>query len=482
MLSVCLALSYSVMRSQTMSVQIQANSNLRVRAIQAARTGLAAGLHQMRQSTWAGVNTTLAGFTSNTDGYSVTYSTGDPSLTSANPNYADYPWRVTLNVVGQATDPTNPGVAATSTLQAVVRLSPRLLGPEPPDWPVMRQSTVYQASQGNFTIDVPCRIQGQVRMQGTLQLCQNVPSWSQANQQYMNDLGAMPLNGYPDYRPLTGPVLLQLNGTPGPTRWLLSSSFQVSTVDTPDATAASWSYPGMQQTYQLYPGGAVYQVPQLGNTLQNARLAADPLQNPLGLFYTSGDLTLENNVNLQGTLVADGTIRVAGTNVNLQAAALPALDGTTQPVSLPVLIAGNACEVTSAAWQTEIQGIVAAFNSFSIDTSSQAAPFDLKGGVVTTSFTVGPRQEWQLPGAVWFGLWQTFQSQIGQNQQNPVPSVPYFPVWLAQFGLNPAPAVTMEPSPTPVTYHWKNTGDPVYVANPADAGLRWDVLAITNGP
>jgi len=507
LMAIALALSYSVMRSQMTAVMIQHNSDLRLRARQAAQTGLAAGLRQMHQANWGGVNSTYTGNINATDGFAVAYATGDASLTPTNPSYSEYPYRVTLSITGSASDLANPGVVSSHSMQAVVRLVPRQLGPEPPAWPTMKQSTVFQSSAANFSIDVPCRIQGPLALQGTLQLCQNVPNYNSANQQYLGDLGLMPSAGYPDDRPLTGPVTLPFANTPSATRSLLTNTLGVQAIDTPQTSAVGWSYPGTIKSYQIYPGGEVYQVPLLNTTLTNLSLAPDPLANPLGIFYINDDLHLKDNVSVQGTIIADGTVSIDGVNVSLQSPSLPALDGATQPVQLPAVITGDDFQV-SAGGQGSVQGIVAAFDSFLIQSGTQSAAFDLKGSVITTAFTIQPRSEWELPSFWWMTLWQTFNAQVGvgkgngkgngngngnghgngngngngNGQGNGPSGVPYFPIWLGQSGFISTPVLTLEPNPSPFTYHWKNPTDPVYVANPSDPGLRWDVLAIADNP
>jgi len=480
-----LALSYSVMRSQMSAVMIQHNSDLRLRARQAAQSGLAAGLRKMNQNDWGGINSTYTGNVNSTDGFAVVYATGDASLTPTNPSYSDYPYRVTMSVTGSASDPANPGVASSHTMRAVVRLVPRQLGPEPPDWPTMKQSTVFQSSSASFSIDVPCRIQGQVWLQGTLQLCANVPNYDRANQQYVGDLGVMPSAGYPDDRPLTGPIFLPFSNTPWSTLSLLTGTLGAQATDTPQAAAVGWSYPGTIRSYQIYPGGEVYQVPLVSTPLANVSLAPDPQSNPLGVFYIGGDLHLQDNVSVQGSIIADGRVSIDGVNVSLQPPSLPALDGATQPVQLPVVIAGDDFQVGAGA-QGSVQGIVAAFGDFLIQSGTQAAAFDLKGSVITNAFTIQPRSEWQLPSLWWVTQWELFNAQAGNGLGflfgQTSRGIPYFPIWLGQSGFISTPILTLEPNPTPLTYHWKNPSDPVYVANPSDPGLRWDVLAITDNP
>src|SRR5687767_12363520 len=95
-LAIAVALSYSVMRSQTTAVQIQTNTRHIAGARLAAMTGMAAALRKMHELSWTGVAT---GFNANINGtqrYTVSYATGDSSLLPADPNYSDYPFRVTV--------------------------------------------------------------------------------------------------------------------------------------------------------------------------------------------------------------------------------------------------------------------------------------------------------------------------------------------------------------------------------------------------
>src|SRR3569623_466285 len=88
LMAVAMTLSYAVLRTQGMAVQIQANSNLGERARQAAWSGFFAGVRNMHQTSWAGVNTVFNGSVNGYDSYSVAYATGDPSLTAASAQYS----------------------------------------------------------------------------------------------------------------------------------------------------------------------------------------------------------------------------------------------------------------------------------------------------------------------------------------------------------------------------------------------------------
>ncbi len=162
LISISLALSYATLRSQATVVQLQHNSDRMANARHAALSGVTQGLRNMCQSNWAGVDTTLSGWLSPTESYTVTFTTGDPSLTSADPNYGDLPYRVTLLATGFAQDPANSAAIATYRIRAVTRLVPRKLADEPAGWDNLADYTVYQwkAATGGtyrFQVEVPAR-------------------------------------------------------------------------------------------------------------------------------------------------------------------------------------------------------------------------------------------------------------------------------------------------------------------------------------
>jgi hypothetical protein len=484
LMSVSLALSYAVLRSQALATQVQSNGNLQARARAAAWTGFAAGLRAMHQSDWTGVNSSTTGRLNTSDSYSVSWTTGDASLTPSNAAYADFPYRVTVTVSGMSIDPLHSGVRATRQIVAVVRLSPRQLMTEPPDWATMRQFTLYQWSSGPaFNVDLPCRVQGALWLQAHLQIGPTYPNPPPAHDQYLSDLAAMAQNGYPDYRPLTGPISIPNHQLDPKTRSLLTGSLGISTTDVPQTTPSNFNYPAPARTYQIYPGGASYTVPRLSGQLNGVTLAPDPIANPLGIYYASGDLSLQNNVSVQGTLIADGTVSVDGLNVNLQPLNLPPLVGGNVPVQLPTVVAGNNFQVSPFSYG-KAQGLVTAFNTFLILSGSQLSMFDLQGQVIASAFTIQPRWEWQMADPVWNAWWQNFNSQQGGNKGNGKGNqgqqgTAYFPVYLQQqTWLTNTPLLTIEPATSQVMYHWKNAADPVYMPATGDPGLRWDLLSV----
>ena len=59
---------------------------------------------------------------------------------------------------------------------AVARFNPEGLSARRPTGQHMRPFTVYQWTAGDFTVDIPARIEGPVWMQGALHLARRYPS------------------------------------------------------------------------------------------------------------------------------------------------------------------------------------------------------------------------------------------------------------------------------------------------------------------
>jgi len=97
------------------------------------------------------------------------------------------------------------------------------------------------------------------------------------------------------------------------------------------------------------------------------------------------------------------------------------------------------------------------------------------GRVFAKNVEVYGRTEWYQWSGYWSNLYSLFTSQL-QNR-NPIT---FFPVWVQQtFGLQPEPQYGLWPDPRNPYYHWWNPQSTIYVSNPSDGGLRWDLLSWT---
>jgi hypothetical protein len=469
LISIAMALSYTMMRAQGTTLKIQQNSSRRFDARQAALSGLMAGLGHLHQADWTGVGSTLAGNLSASESYTVAYSPGDARLTSSHPEYAQWPYRLTLLVTGYATA-ADGGATSTHKIRAVARLVPKGLSAAPPDWSHMQQFTVYQWSADDFSVEVPSRIQGPVWMQGQLFLGEAYPSTGSSRRRYLSDLNAMRQAGRPDYRPFSGPVhwrSVQSN----PTADLLTQHLGVSTQTVSQKTAADWNHPGAAEAYRLYAGGETYDIPRLEQALENVSLAGDPKTNPLGIFLREGSLELRGNVSITGQVISTGDLFITGQNVRLESPSLPSTSASGEPVRLPAAVVGDDFRIFSGAAAT-VTGSVLAWDETSLPGGTETTQFELNGRLVCKAFAIGPRSEWNYGSSTWGTLHDIFIWQLNNSQ----PHYDYFPEFLGAIGRKPAPLIRLVPDATPRIDHFPRPGEPVYAPGAGDAGLRWELL------
>jgi len=490
LISMTLGLSYAAIRSQSTALRINRNSDRRLSARTAAVTGLTMALKKMSTRDWAGVDTTLTGVPAKYESFQVTYTTGDPSLTPGDPDYEEFPYRVTLLATGYAADPDRPESVAAHRIRAVVRLIPRALASEPDVWPEMTGYTLYQHDRGTFAVNVPLRVEGPVRIQRKLDLAEGYSWKNDAKERYLGDLEAMRSAGQPDWRPLNGPLDLPHNRQEGGLLSLLETEMNVPTNDVATKVATGWRHPGPWTTYQIYPGGKVYRVPALRQNQWNVRWEPDPLTNPLGIYYRSGPIYLYNNVTIRGTLVCTGSwngdLHFRGRNVHLQSVDLPPLEGTDVPVRLPLTILQDDLQIWYGA-EGSITGLLTARDDFEIKRDQQYdMSVAIEGQVVARDFQIRGRSDWDRESDWWKDCYDRFVEETDGdddgNGDGGETVTDYFPLWLQQnHGLDPNPRLTVKPETTKARYHWHESGNPIYVPHPDDDGLRWDLLQWTEG-
>ncbi|MCA9246827.1 MAG: hypothetical protein KDA42_06915 [Planctomycetales bacterium] len=185
-ISLALAVSYGVLRTQETQTRINVNSNFKSESRQAALAGIAVALRKMNDPDWSGVGTSASGTLSPEQSYSYSYSSGDPSLRVGDDDYANLPYRVTVEAVGYS--PASPSATNRSqtTIRAVVQLVPRLLNSAaaPANWNTLNSYTVYQFGDRPSYIDLPARIEGPVHLEGTLHLSDNSPAENSVDDWY----------------------------------------------------------------------------------------------------------------------------------------------------------------------------------------------------------------------------------------------------------------------------------------------------------
>ncbi len=410
-IAITLASSYAIMRSQFAAVRVQQNSNRRNAARQAAMVGLSVAMRGMEQSGWAGVSTTLSGTLSSQDSYSATYTAGDDSLTSSSADYAEYPYRVTIVSTGTSVDALNSQSKATHKVRAVMKLIPRKLSTGPSDFATIVNYTWYQTANDTFSFQVPLRVQGKVRAQGVVELTDDYNWSSSISEEYLDDLDRMRQNGYPDYRPFTGPIELSFTINNGTVRNWLTGTVNVSLIsNSATGMSAQWVFPGSVSSYKLYTGGPAYNVPTVPSTITNT-LQADPTTNPLGLFSANGDVTLATGAAVQGTLIGADHVTVTGANISLTPVDLLPLQGNSNKIRLPTMLAADDILVNDTGSPT-IEGLVATFDKFNVRMGPVAKSISMEGNLVAKRFIFEGKNEFNLSSFGWSFAYNAFERRM----------------------------------------------------------------------
>jgi hypothetical protein len=484
-LSITLALSYAMLRSQVTSVQIQSNLDRRNAARQAAYAGISAALRKMHDMSWGGVDSTLNQTLSDNQWFEVSFETGDSSLTSSSADYSEYPFRVMIHSTGFAADPDQPDSRSTYRVRAVVQLIRKKLYDPPAAWTTIRDYTSFQWSGGTSMIEFPARVVGPVWSQNAFNFSSDYPSDSTSRTQYLGDLNALRANGLGDHRVFNGPISTPHTKQTAATLTLMQTTLGWTVTNVATATSQPISFPSATSSYQLYPGGRAYTIPTLqttyGSTLSGVTITPDPVTNPLGIYLSSGPLNISSNVKIQGTVVAaSGTepdLRILGSNVTLAPNILPLLDGSTTQYQLPVALVKDDFYVYGTADAT-LTGAVVAWDEFAFVKGSSAARFDMKGRVASSRLNLNGRDEWDLPLVTWQVEWNLFNAQ-----KLLAGGIPYYPQWLqTRRGMTYTPRLTIQPETSGVIDHWHTWGQPVYQPGTGDAGLKWDVVDWVDNP
>lgn len=480
LLAITLALSYSMLRGQTMTAQLQQNFTRTVDARYAAQAGMNAALRKMHEANWQGVDVPVHGKIDEHTGYDITYTTGDASLTPSSPAWSEYPFRVTVRVVGYAENPDQPAVKSTHTLETVVQLVRRAFNSQPSGWTNAQAYALYQWATEKQTLHPPFRIEGNAFMLGELSLAPSYPPATQ-RARYFSDLNLMRIAGLGDYRPFGGGTLT-LNLTRQGTSELtaLQTQLAVPTLHTGAASNQPVAPPAGATTYQLYPGGKAYEIPslqrQFGAVMQGATAQPDPVENPLGVFRSEGWMTFGDNAKVIGTVLSPGSssdLVVAGKNVEIRGYNLPPLEGSSEVAQLPALLVRDDLIVYGGSGST-IKGLAMVWNRFQIDDGATSTSMNLTGKLLARNVAIGKRTEWnQVSNSTWTNSLNNFLLQVLLPF-----STKFYPQYFQQHsGFSYQPKITFKPDSTPVRYHWQDWNKPVYVKGASDPGLRWQIIS-----
>lgn len=483
LLAITLALSYSMMRTQSMTLLIERNVSRRTLAEDAADAALSLAIAAMHNSNWAGVDVPLSGNLGNNCAYVATFTTGDSNLTAASPNYSEFPYRVTITATGIATDPSDPLIDVRHTKTAVLSLRRRALQSSPSNWTMVRSNTVFSWGTGSSTLQFPLEVEGTTCILGQLRICPTYPAHAASRTRYLQDLNSMRGAGLGDFRPLQDTVRLSWRTT-SDNRSLIENQLGVTAItDNSTSTSAPATLPNSVNTYRLYPGGKQYSIPAIqstfGSTLSSRTIEADMSTNPLGVFRSTGLVTVANNVTFRGTLLSTGTsddVAITGTGVTFEPLQLPSIEGDSTLRKLPALLVRDDLQVYSGS-QTTINGMAMVWDEFDLKAGSSSTRFSLEGNLAASTVLVNGRADWAMSSFMWSLYLSLFNLQ---NSDPPTStSTPYFPQWCQwNLGMTMEPTLTMKRNSDGVIPHWHDFSQPLFVPRSGDNALMWNLVRI----
>ena len=336
-ISTSLVLTCAFLRTQANVLQIGRNNERRDRALEAAETGAAVALERLQSPAWGGVDEHLSRVLSTTSEGRTEYSVRfEPYAAGTSSTAVEDALALVVRATGIWQSAVNAADRVERRVEVVVRLRPRApdrsVGPgdsasaediaaNPPDYDQIQTYSLFAAGSGDsLTLDPGDRIEGRVWVYDELRLYKD-PSWSSGiRRDLLDSVGTSLVSEsggsltYQNPHPLAGDVQFYRNPSN-------------STRDDLQRIRTPWSRASSQPTlasidgsnwhrYRLYSKGFEYQAVELGSTLRNATLRPTA-DNPLGIFYRSGNLRLDDNVTVQGTLVVTGNLQIDGDLIQL---------------------------------------------------------------------------------------------------------------------------------------------------------------------
>lgn len=333
-ISVSVVLTLSFVRTQTTNLQIHHNTSGLDSARSAAQTGAAVALREIGSADWAGIDVGLSATVhSDTTGdtsYSVEYLPLDESRMSPLPDGAALHLVVKSTGRWQSRDNANDFVER--IVEVIVQLEPRVPGrtihpgdsatatdllPNPGTYDSIQQYALFAHSGAtSLILDPEDRVEGNVWLQAVLQLYDD-PHWdSNVRAGYLSSVGTnLVKNGaFVHPHPLSGQITFRTSPTSSVVNALQRLNVPwTTTAQTPSVPAVDYT---AWTTYQLYEGGPTYSAQPVDSYLRSVTLRPTA-ENPLGIFYYNGAVQISDDVMIQGTLVASGTVTITGENARL---------------------------------------------------------------------------------------------------------------------------------------------------------------------
>ena len=383
--SMSLVLTFSFMRTQTTTLQISQNADHRDLALSAAHSGATMALGAMQDPQWGGVDSPLARTVfsddEGTSSYAVEFSQFPTDGSREVPD--DVGLYVVVESTGTWQSASDLNMTVTRTVEVVVRLAPRVAGravgagdsaaaedesENPGDYDSIQSYAVHVRNGGDcLTLDPRDRIDGNVWLDDRLRMFKD-PHWSGGiRSEYVQSigrrLGAAGSLTHP--HPLRGHLTLKHSPSSSVQSDLAALNVSYSS-GAEDLVYPTFDFEAFR-TYRIYEGGFVYSAQSVSSTLSNRTLRPTP-DNPLGVFYYPGSVTIYDNVTIQGTLAATGTVTINGNNVVMTAfdwrgtSGEETTPGGTQFRRLPAIIASDVR--TDRTTRAVIEGAVALEREF----------------------------------------------------------------------------------------------------------------------
>jgi len=299
----------------------------------------------------------------------------------------------------------------------------------------------------------------------------------------LRDLNAMRVAGQGDFRPFSGPINAPLALTSKRNRNLLMEETDLPLHNVAQGSGtAPVAHPGDIESYQLYPGGKTYFPRALSRSIANATYEPDPKTNPLGIFKYRTEVRLRDKVTIRGTLLTydsgvRGDVEIRGQGVKIEPVDLPRLYGDTTTYQLPSIIARDDLRVFDES-SSSISGLALCWDDFEIEQCDQNVRLDFQGKLIAGEVELRARNEWDRSSTWWKERLREFLLQT----RGPA-AIPFFPKWLRENrDLDYKPAFVLKADPAGVSYHWHDWSRPLFVPDPDDGGLRWDLVRWRDNP
>ena len=486
LVSLAMAVSFAVIHTQGTALAVQQNSDLRASARQAALAGMAVALREAHSPGWIGAGASFAKDLSASERFTVTYSTGDATLAEGDADYAEYPYRLTIRVNGQAFDPNSSDRKANHCIEAVVRLVPQSVEDEPSGWSEIQDNTFCQWDRDEVALTIPCRIEGKTRIRGPLKLCYYDMDWSSSvRSYYLRHLDFMWDKGLPDYRPFNGTMTIARSQQDSITLDMLENDLDLHLHDASSDRIYSWSMPLYAGSYCLYPGGKTYYSEIVSGDIRDTQLKPDPKTNPLGVFISSSEIRFAGNVSLEGTLVCNGDVKVVSGTNTFTSPKFPPYTHRDIPsnaiIQLPAIVSNDDFEA-QVGTSTTVNGLVLVKDKFLVKEDTQSGiAVTVSGKIAAKRLDIRPRSEWRNSRDWWNLVWslyypyRLYYPMWGDS----------FPTWLSDASdstIAPVPHICIKPNPEANCYHWYNGNNPLFKPPSADEGLTWELIRWTDNP